>query len=427
MSLAPGRRVRARFAGLFLFLPLPARVGFDPLVLRAAYPGSSMTPAPSALLRLLALKLLDKERRGHIDDFNFDDALGLFCGLNVLPRKSSAAAYSYQASRGNQRALPAGWVKARSGLPFARPEAFALDFHPVPYRGEASGLDSPYLPRRGKAGPRVLTSFALGNDRRVLCYANANLARADQPGAPMRFVASWRELTGSNPQWLYLDSQVMTYPGLPALNQLGVWFVTIRRRGAAILRRLGRLPADVWQAAVIDTPKRCRQPIRSIDERVERPGYEGRVRQLAVTGLGREGPTLFLSNNLDQAGRSLIIRYAGRNRVEDGLGNAVNFFPLDCLSSEVRLTVDRDGALTVLANGCYRWLGKQRRGFEAAAAKQLFRRFVETAGLVEAQEKRVLVHFDKRSHNPVLREAALDKESLPIPWLANRSISFVYP
>src|SRR5262249_28382927 len=97
-----------------------------------------------------------------------------------------------------------------------------------------------------------------------------------------------------------------------------------------------------------------------------------------------------------------------------------------CLASEVRLNVDLDCALTVLANGCYRWLGKRLRGFEAASAKQLFRRFVETAGLVELQEGRVVVRFDRRSHNPVLPEAALGNEPFPIPWLRNRSISFTY-
>jgi len=227
-------------------------------------------------------------------------------------------------------------------------------------------------------------------------------------------------------QRLYIDSKVMTYPELSALNQLGIWFVTIRRRGGAILRRLGRLPASAWQRALIDTPKRCHQDIRYVDERVRLPGYAGEVRQLAVTGLGREEPTLFLSNNLEQTGRGLIVRYAGRNRVEDGLGQAVNFFHLDCLASEVRLNVDLDTALTVLANGCYRWLGKQRHGFETAAPKQLFRRFVETAGLVEVEEDRVVVRFDRRSHNPVLREAALDKQPLPTPWLGNRPVSYVY-
>jgi hypothetical protein len=414
-------------AGLFLFLPLLAQVRFDHLVGGAGYPGSRLVPAPSALLSLLALKLLDKERRSHIDDFNFDAALGLFAGLNVLPKKSYATAYSYRTGRDNQRALLAGWVRALSGLLFPAARAFALDFHAIPYRGEAAGLDTHYLPRRGKAGTSVLTFFALENDSRVLCYANANLTRVDQPGEPMRFVDFWHELTGADPQWLYIDSKVMTYPELSRLNRRGVWFVTIRRRGAAIRRRLARLPAGTWQKAVIDTPKRCHTHIRYVDERVRLPGYDGEVRQLAVAGLGREEPTLFLSNNWEETARGLVVRYAGRNRVEDGLGNAVNFFHLDCLASEVRLNVDLDTALTVLANGCYRWLGHRLHGFAKAAPKQLYRRFVETSGVVEVEEGRVVVRFDQRSHNPILREAALDREALPVPWLQNRPVTFVYP
>jgi hypothetical protein len=378
-------------------------------------------------LSLLALKLLDKERRSHIDDFNFDEALGLFCGLNVLPKKSYATAYSYRTKREQQRALLAGWVGALSGLLFPRPEAFSLDFHAIPYRGDDAGLDTHYLPRRGKAGTSVLSFFALENASRVLCYANANLTRAEQSGEPMRFVEFWHELTGCDPPWLYIDSKVMTYPELSRLNQRGVRFVTIRRRGAAINRRLAELPAGAWRRAVIDTPKRCHQHVRCVDERVRLRGYEGELRQLAVLGLGRDEPTLFLSNDLEQTARGLIVRYAGRNRVEDGLGQAVNFFHLDCLASEVRLNVDLDCALTVLANGCYRWLGKQLKGFEKASAKQLYRRFVETAGLVEVEEGRVVVSFDRRSHNPILREAALDQGPCRVPWLGDRLISFVYP
>ena len=386
-----------------------------------------MVPAPSALLSLLVLKLLDKERRSHIDDFNFDEALGLFAGLNVLPKKSYATAYSYRTSRDNQRSLLAGWVGALSGLLFPQAQAFSLDFHAIPYRGDDAGLDTHYLPRRGKAGTSVLTFFALEQDSRVLCYANANLSRADQPGEPMRFVDFWHELTGADPLWLYLDSKVMAYPELSRLNQRGVSFITIRRRGAAICRRLARLPASAWQRAVIATPKRCHTHIRYVEERVRLPGYEGEARQVAVGGLGREEPTLFLSNNWQETARGLVVRYAGRNRVEDGLGSAVNFFHLDCLASEVRLNVDLDTALTVLANGCYRWLGKQLRGFEKASPKQLYRRFVETSGLVEVEEGRLVVHFDRRSHIPILREAALDRASLLVPWLQNRSVTFAYP
>jgi hypothetical protein len=122
----------------------------------------------------------------------------------------------------------------------------------------------------------------------------------------------------------------------------------------------------------------------------------------------------------------LIIRYAGRNRIEDGLGISVNFFHLDCLASEVRLNVDLDAALTVIANGCYRWLASRLRGFEKAAPKQLYRRFIETAGTVTLGEDRLTVILDRRSHNPILREAALDRDPLPIPWIGRRRLVFTY-
>ena len=65
------------------------------MAVRARYPASELVPAPSALLALLALKLLDKERRSQSNDFDFDEALGLFAGLNVLPKKSFATDYSF--------------------------------------------------------------------------------------------------------------------------------------------------------------------------------------------------------------------------------------------------------------------------------------------------------------------------------------------
>jgi hypothetical protein len=427
LSLAAGRRLRTRVAGIFLFLPLLARVSLDQLVHAAGYPRSRMVPATSAVLSLLALKLLDKERRSHIDDFNFDEALGLFAGLNILPKKSFATDYSYRTQRRQQGALLQSWVQGLAPLLFPQAQTFSLDFHPIPYRGDAAGLERHYLPRRGLAGPSVLSFFALEQDSRCLCYANANLVRADQHEEVLRFIDFWNATTGNDPEWLYFDSKLTDYPTLSRVHQRGVHFVTIRRRGAAVLRRLDQLPAMRWSKAVIDTPQRCHQAIRYLDETIHLRGYEGPIRQLAVTGLGRAKATLFLSNHFEETPRALIIRYAGRNRVEDGLGISVNFFHLDCLASEVRLNVDLDAALTVLANGCYRWLATRLRGYEKAAPKQLYRRFVETGGVVEIGSNQLTVSFDKRSHNPILREAAFDHDQPRIPWLGNRPLVFQYP
>ena len=76
-----------------------------------------------------------------------------------------------------------------------------------------------------------------------------------------------------------------------------------------------KVPADQWKAAVVNIPKRKHQHVRYLDERINLKGYEGEIRQIVVTGLGRERPTLFLTNNFEVTPRDLIINYARRNGI----------------------------------------------------------------------------------------------------------------
>jgi hypothetical protein len=427
LSSAEPLRLRTRSAGLFLFLPLLARLGFDTIVSKANYPGTRMVPADAALLSLLSLKLLDKERRSHIDDFNFEPALGLFAGLNILPKKSFATDYSYRSQRQQQQQLLAGWMKQLAPVLLPQATSFSLDFHPIPYRGDEAVLENHYLPCRGHAGPSVQSFFAMEHESQVFCYANANLTRVEQAGEAFHFVEFWHDLTGHDPQWLYFDSKLTNYTELSRLNERGVFFVTIRRRGPRLLQQLQQRPASDWTRAVIDIPKRRQKQIRYLEQAVSLTDYQGTVRQIAVTGLGREQPTLFICNHPKVSPREMIMNYARRNRIEDGLGTNVNFFHLDCLASEVRLNADLDVILTVIANGCYRWLARQLKGFDKAKPKQLYRKFVDTSGQIEVRpNRRLLVTFDRRSHNPILREAALDRDCPPIPWLQNYRLEFDY-
>jgi hypothetical protein len=412
---------------MFLFLPLLAHLQFDQLGTQAGYPGSRMGPAPSALLSLRALQWLAKERRSPSSDCNVDEALGLLAGLNILPKTPCATDDSYRTQRGYQHRFLAGGLTPLRPLLLPDASAFCLDFHPIPSRGDPTGLDTHDIAQRGQAGTSVLPFFAHEPHSRLLCYANAHLPRADQAGELLPFIACWHPIAGRDPPWLSFDSKLAPYPELSRVTQRGIWFVTMRRRGAAMLRRLPALPAQAWRRAVLDLPKRRHQLVRSVDETVTLRGSKGPRRQLAVDGLGRGECTLVGSNNFDATARELRIRYAGRNSVEDGLGISVNFFHLDCLASEVRLNGDVDVAMTVLANGCYRWLATRLHGFDKAKPKQLYRKFVETGGRLEVHADRIVVRFDKRAHNPILREAALDKGCPPIPWLRNLPVVFEYP
>jgi hypothetical protein len=102
----------------------------------------------------------------------------------------------------------------------------------------------------------------------------------------MQFVEFWHAITGHDLQWLYFDSKLVPYAELLRLNERGIWFVTIRRRGAALLRRLQALPPTAWRRALIDIPKRRHQHVRYVAETTTLRGYAGAIRQVAVDGLG---------------------------------------------------------------------------------------------------------------------------------------------
>ena len=105
-----------------------------------------------------------------------------------------------------------------------------------------------------------------------------------------------------------------TYAELSRLNERGVPFVTIRRRGSRLLQRLMQRPAGDWTGAVIDIPQRRQKRIRYLEQEVSLEDYAGKARQIAVTGLGREAATLFLTNNFEASLRDMIMNYAPTNQ-----------------------------------------------------------------------------------------------------------------
>ena len=109
------------------------------------------------------------------------------------------------------------------------------------------------------------------------------------------------------------------------------------------------------------------------------------------------------------------------------MGEQITFFHLDCLCSDVRLNVDFDLTLTVLADLLYRSLAERLKGFARAGPARLFRKFVDTSGIIEIRANEVIVRLSKRAHNPLLKEAGLTKPTRPVPWLGGRSVRLACP
>ena len=315
-----------------------------------------------------------------------------------MPKVTYATDYSYKTERAmTEKLIAAVIAKTPLGDP---PLSFNLDFHAIPFRGTKPDLENHWVPMRNRALPTVMAFVAQAAGRRVICYATANVLRAEADSLVPKFAEYWKTQTGHYPARLLFDSRATTYAGLNQLNQRQVGFITIRRRGPSLLACVSQLPADRWRHCQITQAKGKRRQVEYVEEWVKLDGYEGTVRQLIVTGLGHESPTFFLTNDRPQpqTAREVIQTYASRNHVENQLGEQITFFHLDCLCSDVRLNVDFDLTLTVLADLLYRNLADRLKGFAQAGPCRLFRKFVDIPGVIEITAKGVMVRLNKRAY-----------------------------
>ena len=112
-------------------------------------------------------------------------------------------------------------------------------------------------------------------------------------------------------------------------------------------------PASAWRRISLNSLTRTFRTPKVLDESLRLQGYEGELRQVTVTDLGHEEPTVLLTNNFAISGPALVTRYAQRMLIENGISEAIQFFHLDALSSMVGLKVDFDLQITLMASSLY--------------------------------------------------------------------------
>ena len=120
-----------------------------------------------------------------------DDGLGLFCGLNVMPKKSFLSEYSSRITPQKVATLLGAWHGALAGETILPGESFNLDCHSVPYFGEHPLVQSHYLSKRSRRQPSILTFLAQDADSQVFCYSNANIRKGEEADEVFRFIDFW--------------------------------------------------------------------------------------------------------------------------------------------------------------------------------------------------------------------------------------------
>jgi hypothetical protein len=419
------RTVRTKFGGLFLFLPALVQMGFDRVVARCDLPGTKLVPAAHALRSLLALKLQSNRRHTHVMSAVLDEGLAMFAGLNVIPKRSFLTEYSCRIPPTCYPKLMRQWFDSMSTLGLKHGSSFDLDFHTIPFHGEDALVEKHYVSKRSRSQKGILAFLAQDGEQRFFCYANTDLRKDQQDDEILAFARFWKQRTGNFPEELIFDSKLTTYAKLNELNKLEIQFITLRRRGPKILQELSSLPSSAWRTIELSGVSRVYRTPRVLDRRITLDGYDGPIRQIAITELGHEEPTLLLTNQLRRTPAALVERYARRMLIENNIEDGVNFFHMDSLSSAVALKINCDVQLTLMASSLYRYLAQRiGQGYESAKSAHLFRDFIDATATLEVADRAITVHFQKRAHNPLLLAAGFQQTDIRVPWWGGRRLQF---
>ena len=423
-SAWPGRLETTR-AGLLLAIPDLVSLDLPALVSAAGYPGTRVLPAICSLLSLLALKLTRTRRVSHVDDLMADPAAALFAGLAVLPKKTALTEYSYRLSHDHQQRFLAALDKQMisSGLATAEEAVFDLDFHAIMHWGRDPVLEKHYVPTRSQRARSVLTFFAQDTGTHNLIYANADISKATQAREALAFCDHWKAASGADPKMLIMDQKVTTQEVLGELDARGVKFATLRMRSRTLMRYINSLTSKDFTTITLDRPGPHNRPQVHEDPAARLTSYPGTVRQLIITGLGRDAPTVIITNDNQITTRALVQQYARRMTIEQRLAEIIRSFCADALSSTVNLNVDLDVMLAVLAQALTAALRARLPGYATVTPDTIQRRFLETPGQIITTPDAVTVRLERRAFSPVLRKADLPPAT-PVPWWGGRPIRY---
>ncbi len=426
LDLSP-RQFRTQFGGLYLFVPYLAQIPLERLLEEAEFPGTKMIPAAQAIRSLLGLKLFGSARHSHVMSYVLDEGLSLFAGLNVIPKRSFLTEYSCRIDPASYPRLMRLWFDAVGRLGLSRGGSFDLDFHTIPFHGEDALMEKHYVSKRSRRQKGILAFLAQDAEKRVFCYANGQLRKDEQDEEVLRFVEFWKERTGKLPEELIFDSKLTTYGHLNRLNQMGIAFITLRRRSAKMLQEIYQEPVSAWRRIELQGVSRIYKTPRILDRPIQLRDYQGPLREIIIDDLGHEEPTFLITNQLRRTPAKLIERYAQRMIIENRIADGIDFFHMDALSSVVAMKVNCDLQLTLMASSLYRLLGMEiGQGYQTATSRHLFRDFVEATAHVQIFEKDIVVQFQKRAHNPLLLAVDFDKKDIPIPWLGGKRLKLLF-
>ena len=408
---------------ILCLLPYIQNYGIDRLIEDSHYPETNSINRLSSIMSFVALKISNVRRYSEDDAWCMDRGLGLFAGLNVLPKTAWYSSYSSRLTRKMNRSFLKNlhMLYLQHGL---LSDTANLDFTTIPYWGNSSHLENNWSGTRNKGLASMLAVLAQDPDSGIITYGDTNIRHKDKSDVVIEFLDFYKTNGRDELKYLVFDSKFTTYQNLGKLNQKGIRFLTIRRRGKSIVENLNKKPASAWKKIRVPMADGKGRTLKVIDEKVSLRDYGGKIRQISITGHGKIKPALLITNDFDRPCDEMIRKYTRRWIVEKGISEQIEFFHLNRVSSSMVIKVDFDLTMSILAHNLLRLLAMDLPGYSHNTDFSLFNKFLSMSGSVEIKSDEILVKMKKKRNLPALLTAMEPFQSMAISVLENRKLIF---
>lgn len=412
-------------AGILVLLPYIEYFGIRKAIEKSDYPETKTIDRLSSILSFVALKASCIARYSADDLWCMDKGVGLFAKLNVLPKAAWFTSYSHRVTSEMNRkfltALHRIWVK--EGL---LKDTMNLDFTTIPYWGESDHLENNWSGKRGKALASMLAVLAHDPDSGIIDYGNTDVKHKTESDTVLEFLDFYKtgNPNGSQLKYLVFDSKFTNYENLDKLNKQGIKFLTIRRRGKNLVKRLNDLPAKQWKTIRVEASGNKKRTLKVWEEEVALAGYEGKIRQVSITGHGRIKPAIIITNDFDLKTEQVVRKYARRWLVEKGISEQIEFFHLNRVSSSMVIKVDFDLVMSILTHNLYRLFAANLDRYSSQNDQTIYQKFIQNGADIKIQEDQIIVQLKKKRNLPLVIENMNRFKQLKYPWLGGKNLRF---
>jgi len=414
-----------QLAGLLCMLPHIVKHGVDKIIEGSPYPETREISRVSSILSFIALKLSGIKRYSADDAWCMDRGMGLFAGLNVLPKTAWFSSYSSAITRDMNmsflKKLQSTW--AGSGL---LSDTVNLDFTTIPYWGDDDPFENNWSGKRGKALASIQALLAQDPENGIICYGDTTVRHDRQDNAALEFLDFYHSNKRVDQQLKYLvfDSKFTTYGNLSKLDRDGIKFITIRRRSKNLVNYINGIDDSRWKKIKVQKDNGKSRQVTVFEESDTLKDYDGIIRQVFIKDNGKTKPAIIMTNDHDISLGELVRKYSRRWLVETEIAEHIDFFHLNRNASGIVVKVDFDLTMTILAHNLYRLFCQDFPGYSHCEAQTIFDKFVSAPGRVSIDDRIISVMIKRKRSLPILLESMNGFRELAYSWLDDRSVIF---